>query len=139
MDPCDPPLTAAQRKFAIQQFCRYLTETDQLQVAIQVMHSGMIHRLLSGKELFDDPPPRHMSQPWYALLDGEEQFIWEKPWSWNEQLLVVAQCQGWEWEKEGEILRYGKWRFAYKENAKVENGHSYHSLKRIEDAPCTTT
>ena len=40
--------------------------------ALDAWHSGLLGRLLSGKEPLDRPPPLRFSRPDYALAEGEE-------------------------------------------------------------------
>ncbi len=43
------------------------------QLIIDLTHSGLLVRLLSGKSPFPTPPPRSFSYPWYQLLETKQQ------------------------------------------------------------------
>lgn len=39
------------------------------ELAIDADHSVLLQRLLEGRKVYDQPPPRSFSYPWYELMD----------------------------------------------------------------------
>lgn len=93
---------------------RYYSEAN-------VDHSVLLRRLLSGKELHEQPPPKRNSYPAWELVElkeGEEiEIIGLCEYDHGDgPILLIDQHDGYVWEnKEDKILRYPrlKLRFQY--------------------------
>ena len=54
---------------------------------IDMSHSALLHRLLSGKAPLPSPPPKHFSSPWYELIEDGFAIpfeVWETKGTWAE-------------------------------------------------------
>ena len=66
-----------------------------------IWHSSLLVRLLEGKELLPEPPPKAYSYPWYDLIEnGAAYFIPEQLSEWFEtdnypDQLVICASPGW--------------------------------------------
>jgi len=90
-----------------------------------IQHSALLYRLLSGKPLLPDPPPKAYSYPWYELAEGEncraEQVHDIK--LGDHSGVSVEQHLGWSWEDDTKsVLIYKGVRYKWKPD--LESEHS---------------
>jgi hypothetical protein len=78
-----------------------------------VSHSALLHRLLSGKEPLDKPPPKSYSYPDYPMAEGEAVQVDEPRASTYDDdgyNIVVNQSRAWKWiDEEKGILEHKTW------------------------------
>lgn len=72
--------------------------TGYINMIIDMEHSALLPRLISGKEPYIYPPPKAYSRPWYKLLDNNGAVICTKIFedSWNGKQRIVMQNWGWD-------------------------------------------
>lgn len=122
----DVKLTSHQAEFAIRCVEQYFLIKEKIgqkllpsRLMVDMSHSALLRRLLSGKEPLEKPPPKRFSYPCYELGEGEPVEICymsecpvydekgeqvEKP---DEELflVVIDQDRAWRWvDKEAGIL-----------------------------------
>lgn len=47
-------------------------DVDVVGLRVDISHSSLLRRIIDGKQIFDVPPPRRFSYPWYELLEKGE-------------------------------------------------------------------
>lgn len=67
------------------------------QLAADAEHSGLLVRLLAGKEPLPKPPPRQNSYPWYELVENGHGIAWEAGYAGLSRSTLVID-QGMQWE-----------------------------------------
>lgn len=85
-------LNGGQIAYAIekmQQWAHTCEENGRSTRAVDISHSSLLHRLLSGKPLLEFPPPRAMSYPAYDMVEKEECQIHEL---WERDKDVIYHC-----------------------------------------------
>ena len=97
-------LTNKQVEFAAQCMAQYLRVLEDegrgLARAVDVDHSALLRRILSGKKPLPQPPPKRYSYPCYSLGEGLEteiQDLRERDYGDGERV-IVDQCSDWVWE-----------------------------------------
>lgn len=98
-----PPLTTHQVQWALHQVARWLYTRSQWehhtappraglnpqvlsQIGIDADHSGLLYRLLSGKDPLPHPPPTSFSRPDYARVEGKDFKHYPNGWRVNYEV-----------------------------------------------------
>ncbi len=85
-------------------------------------HSGLLRRLISGKEPLPEAPPESFGQPWYELIENGEAIAEDVlPWEWepdkklriNKGVWTISERIGNDeyivyWRKPEELFRVAK-------------------------------
>lgn len=102
---------------------------------VDIDHSSLLRRLLSGKEPLPKPPPKRYSYPSYDLGEGKPVKISEL-WEY-EDMVVIDQSKEWKWvDKVQGVLLHGngdKYKFT---SAPEPDNHILGILQKVEENTC---
>jgi hypothetical protein len=51
-------------------------------------HSSLLRRIAAGRKIFESPPPRSFSYPWYELMDNGEAYPYEVNVVSNDSIVI---------------------------------------------------
>jgi len=102
-----------------------------------VHHSALLYRLLSGRPLLPDPPPKAYSYPWYKLAEGEKcraEQVYDVELE-DISSVSVEQHLGWSWEDDTKsVLVYENVRYRWEPDPDSKHAGWLQKIKRYEVA-----
>lgn len=108
-------LTREQCEFACKMMCVWMNTCDDNNrgtSSADVDHSALLRRLLMGGKLHENPPPKRMSYPCWAMVEDDEIEIsnlheYDLEIEGTEGTVVVDQHREYEWvDKEKKIIKH---------------------------------
>lgn len=148
MQEKNQPLTPDQVEFACEMVAKWMRVCDENNCnhsAVDVDHSALLRRLLSGKKLHKNPPPTRMSYPAWEMVEEDEICVYEIYDSKSYlNTVMVDQSPEYEWEIPWKILKHKRlgirWEYSERETkaitiSKDPKDHTYIGkyLRRIKD------
>jgi len=106
---------------------------------INIPHSALLIRLLSGLEPLPKPPPKSFSYPWYGLIDNGECEAFEVRKTINKKLIInqilwdiLQEISDQEYVVYDNVSKT-KCKVTYSYNNKIDKSRKYWVVKVIDD------
>jgi len=103
-------LTLEQSEFALKMIVKWMNvceDNNRGCSSADVDHSSLLHRLLMGGTLHENPPPLRRSYPAWSLVEQDEIEIQEMYVCEIDGRIVIDQHGGYKWvDKEKNILKH---------------------------------